>query len=113
MGARSSPARSPISASIPPGKRCLDLGASTGGFTDCLLQLGARQVVAVDVGYGQIDVKLRDDPRVRLLERTNARYLTPADVPEAVELVTVDVSFISATLLLPACAKSPRAPTCW
>ena len=85
----------------PPGKRCLDLGASTGGFTDCLLQRGARQVVAVDVGYGQIDVKLRDDPRVRLLERTNARYLTWADVPEAVDLVTIDVSFISATLLLP------------
>jgi 23S rRNA (cytidine1920-2'-O)/16S rRNA (cytidine1409-2'-O)-methyltransferase len=85
----------------PAGKRCLDLGASTGGFTDCLLQRGARQVVAVDVGYGQIDVKLRDDPRVRLLERTNARYLTRADVPEAVDLVTIDVSFISATLLLP------------
>jgi 23S rRNA (cytidine1920-2'-O)/16S rRNA (cytidine1409-2'-O)-methyltransferase len=85
----------------PAGKRCLDLGASTGGFTDCLLQRGARQVVAVDVGYGQIDVKLRDDPRVRMLERTNARYLTRADVPEAVDLVTIDVSFISATLLLP------------
>jgi 23S rRNA (cytidine1920-2'-O)/16S rRNA (cytidine1409-2'-O)-methyltransferase len=85
----------------PAGKVCLDLGASTGGFTDCLLQHGARQVIAVDVGYGQIDVKLRDDPRVRLLERTNARYLTRSDVPEAVELVTIDVSFISATLLLP------------
>jgi 23S rRNA (cytidine1920-2'-O)/16S rRNA (cytidine1409-2'-O)-methyltransferase len=94
----------------PAGKVCLDLGASTGGFTDCLLQLGARQVVAVDVGYGQIDVKLRDDARVRLLERTNARRLAPADVPEAVELVTIDVSFISATLLLPRVRDvAPRA----
>jgi len=94
----------------PAGKVCLDLGASTGGFTDCLLQLGARQVVAVDVGYGQIDVKLRDDARVRLLERTNARTLAPADVPEAVELVTIDVSFISATLLLPRVREvAPRA----
>jgi 23S rRNA (cytidine1920-2'-O)/16S rRNA (cytidine1409-2'-O)-methyltransferase len=94
----------------PAGKRCLDLGASTGGFTDCLLQLGARGVLAVDVGYGQIDVKLRDDPRVRLLERTNARYLAPTDVPEAVELVTIDVSFISVTLLLPRVREvAPRA----
>ena len=94
----------------PAGKVCLDLGASTGGFTDCLLQHGARQVVAVDVGYGQIDLRLREDPRVRLLERTNARYLTPADVPEAVELVTIDVSFISATLLLPRVREvAPRA----
>lgn len=85
----------------PAGKVCLDLGASTGGFVDCLLQHGAAQVVAVDVGYGQLDLRLRDDPRVRLLERTNARYLDPTDVPEAIELVTVDVSFISATLLLP------------
>jgi 23S rRNA (cytidine1920-2'-O)/16S rRNA (cytidine1409-2'-O)-methyltransferase len=85
----------------PAGKVCLDLGASTGGFMDCLLQHGAAQVVAVDVGYGQLDLRLRDDPRVRLLERTNARYLDPTDVPEAIELVTVDVSFISATLLLP------------
>lgn len=85
----------------PDGKVCLDLGASTGGFVDCLLQHGAAQVVAVDVGYGQLDLRLRDDPRVRLLERTNARYLDPTDVPEPIELVTVDVSFISATLLLP------------
>jgi 23S rRNA (cytidine1920-2'-O)/16S rRNA (cytidine1409-2'-O)-methyltransferase len=84
----------------PDGKVCLDLGASTGGFVDCLLQHGAAQVVAVDVGYGQLDLRLRDDPRVRLLERTNARYLDPTDVPEPIELVTVDVSFISATLLL-------------
>jgi 23S rRNA (cytidine1920-2'-O)/16S rRNA (cytidine1409-2'-O)-methyltransferase len=94
----------------PAGKLCLDLGASTGGFTDCLLQRGASRVVAVDVGYGQLDTRLRDDPRVRVLERTNARYLTPADVPEAVDLVTVDVSFISATLLLPRIAEvAPRA----
>src|SRR5262245_33453147 len=85
----------------PAGKVCLDLGASTGGFVDCLLQHGAARVVAVDVGYGQLDLRLRGDPRVRLLERTNARGLTPADVPEAIELVTIDVSFISATLLLP------------
>ena len=89
----------------PAGKVCLDLGASTGGFTDCLLQHGAKQVVAVDVGYGQLDLRLRDDPRVRLLERTNARHLTTADVPEPIELVTMDVSFISATLLLPRVAE--------
>ena len=94
----------------PAGKLCLDLGASTGGFSDCLLQHGAKQVVAVDVGYGQIDVRLRDDPRVRLLERTNARALAAADVPEAIELVTIDVSFISATLLLPRLPEvAPRA----
>jgi 23S rRNA (cytidine1920-2'-O)/16S rRNA (cytidine1409-2'-O)-methyltransferase len=85
----------------PAGKVCLDLGASTGGFVDCMLQHGAACVVAVDVGYGQLDLRLRDDPRVRLLERTNARTLEPADVPEAIELATVDVSFISTTLLLP------------
>jgi 23S rRNA (cytidine1920-2'-O)/16S rRNA (cytidine1409-2'-O)-methyltransferase len=94
----------------PAGRVCLDLGASTGGFTDCLLQHGARQVVAVDVGYGQLDVGLRGDPRVRVLERTNARRLTPADVPEAIDLVVIDVSFISSTLLLPAVAAvAPRA----
>jgi 23S rRNA (cytidine1920-2'-O)/16S rRNA (cytidine1409-2'-O)-methyltransferase len=94
----------------PDGKTCLDLGASTGGFTDCLLQHGARAVVAVDVGYGQLDARLRSDPRVRVLERTNARALAPADVPEAIDLVTIDVSFISATLLLPSVrAVAPRA----
>jgi 23S rRNA (cytidine1920-2'-O)/16S rRNA (cytidine1409-2'-O)-methyltransferase len=81
---------------------CMDVGASTGGFTDCLLQHGARRVIAVDTGYGQFDAKLRDDPRVRLLERTNARYLKPEDVGEPVEMVVMDVSFISATLVLPA-----------
>ena len=84
------------------GRVCMDVGASTGGFTDCLLQHGAARVIAVDTGYGQIDLRLRNDPRVRLLENTNARYLRPEDVAEPVELVVVDVSFISATLVLPA-----------
>ena len=88
------------------GRTCMDVGASTGGFTDCLLQHGATQVVAVDTGYGQIDMKLRNEPRVRLLERTNARYLTPDKVPEPVTLVAMDVSFISATLVLPAVVAS-------
>ena len=85
----------------PAGKHCLDVGASTGGFTDCLLTAGALRVVAVDVGYGQLAVKLREDPRVLVLERTNARGLLPADVQGPVELVTVDVSFISVRVLLP------------
>ncbi len=85
----------------PAGRRCLDVGASTGGFTDCLLQAGARAVVAVDVGYGQLHPKLRADPRVRVLERTNARHLEAAALPHPIDLVTVDASFISARLLLP------------
>ena len=85
----------------PAGRVCLDIGASTGGFTDCLLRHGAASVVAVDVGYGQLDGRLRADPRVRVLDRTNARHLTPEQVPEPVRLVTVDVSFISATRILP------------
>jgi len=88
------------------GKLCLDVGASTGGFTDCLLQRGAARVIAVDTGYGQLDFKLRNDPRVRLLERTNARYLTPDNVAEPVEFLAMDVSFISATLVLPAVLAS-------
>jgi 23S rRNA (cytidine1920-2'-O)/16S rRNA (cytidine1409-2'-O)-methyltransferase len=84
------------------GTTCLDVGASTGGFTDCLLQHGAARVVAVDTGYGQIDMKLRNDARVRLLEKTNARFLKPADVGEVVDLIVMDVSFISATMVLPA-----------
>ena len=84
------------------GKICLDVGASTGGFTDCLLQHGASRVIAVDTGHGQIDFRLRQDPRVRLLEKTNARYLVRAQVGEFVNLIVVDVSFISATLVLPA-----------
>jgi 23S rRNA (cytidine1920-2'-O)/16S rRNA (cytidine1409-2'-O)-methyltransferase len=83
------------------GKVCLDIGASTGGFTDCLLQRGAARVIAVDTGRGQIDSRLRQDSRVRLLEKTNARYLTAEQVAEKVDLVVMDVSFISATLVLP------------
>ncbi|HEY8530797.1 MAG TPA: TlyA family RNA methyltransferase [Limnochorda sp.] len=82
------------------GLACLDVGASTGGFTDCLLQRGARRVYAVDVGYGQLAWKLRQDPRVVVLERTNVRYLEPSAIPEPVDLATVDVSFISVTLFL-------------
>ena len=80
---------------------CLDIGASTGGFTDCLLQAGARRVIAVDVGYGQLAQSLRDDPRVVILEKTNARYLEADRLPWPVDLVVVDVSFISIRLLLP------------
>jgi 23S rRNA (cytidine1920-2'-O)/16S rRNA (cytidine1409-2'-O)-methyltransferase len=83
------------------GKVCLDVGASTGGFTDCLLQHGAARVIAVDTGYGQIDLRLRQDARVRLLEKTNARYLKVEDIAETVDFVVMDVSFISATLVLP------------
>jgi 23S rRNA (cytidine1920-2'-O)/16S rRNA (cytidine1409-2'-O)-methyltransferase len=84
------------------GALCADIGASTGGFTDCMLQHGAAAVVAVDTGYGQIDARLRTDPRVRLLEKTNARYLAAEQLPEAVEFIAMDVSFISATQVLPA-----------
>lgn len=79
---------------------CLDVGASTGGFTDCLLQNGARHVHAVDVGYGQLAWQLRQDPRVTVLERTNIRHLEPGQVP-MVDMVTIDVSFISLTKVLP------------
>ena len=81
---------------------CLDVGASTGGFTDCLLQNGAKKVFAVDVGHNQIDWRLRNDPRVEVREGVNARYLTPADFPLKFELVVMDVSFISVTKVLPA-----------
>lgn len=80
---------------------CLDIGASTGGFTDCLLQRGAARVVALDVGHGQIDWKLRQDPRVEVRENVNARYLTPADFATRFNLVVADVSFISLTRILP------------
>ena len=83
------------------GVVCLDIGASTGGFTDCLLQRGATRVHAVDVGKGQLDWRLRNDPRVMVREGLNARRLEWADIGEAVDLVTCDVSFISATLILP------------
>jgi 23S rRNA (cytidine1920-2'-O)/16S rRNA (cytidine1409-2'-O)-methyltransferase len=83
----------------------LDVGASTGGFTDCLLQRGARRVYAVDVGYGQLAWKLRTDPRVVSRERTNVRHLERADFPEPIDIVTIDASFISLRLVLPAVAR--------
>jgi 23S rRNA (cytidine1920-2'-O)/16S rRNA (cytidine1409-2'-O)-methyltransferase len=83
------------------GRRCLDVGASTGGFTDCLLQRGAALVLAVDVGYGQLDWRLRQDSRVLVMERLNARYLGDSHLPFRPELITVDVSFISLAKLLP------------
>ena len=83
-------------------KICMDIGASTGGFTDCMLQNGARKVYAVDVGYGQLAWKLRQDPRVINLERTNVRYISEETVPEKVDFFSVDVSFISLGLVLPA-----------
>ena len=86
----------------PAGRDCLDVGASTGGFTDCLLQAGARHVVALDVAYGELHWRLRNDPRVTVLERCNARRLDPAALPYAPDLVVVDVSFISLTKVLPA-----------
>ncbi len=88
------------------GLVCVDVGASTGGFTDCLLQHGAARVIAIDTGYGQMDFRLRQDPRVRLLEKTNARYLTHEAVGEFAEFLAMDVSFISATLVLPAVIAS-------
>ena len=94
------------------GKVCLDVGASTGGFTDCLLQQKAAQVIAVDTGHGQIDFRLRQDARVRLLEKTNARYLTREQIGGVVDFIAMDVSFISATLVLPAviAAAFPGSP---
>ena len=82
------------------GKRCLDVGASTGGFTDCLLQRGAEMVIAVDVGYGQLDWRLRQDSRVLVIERLNARALGDSYLPFRPELITVDVSFISLAMLM-------------
>ena len=94
------------------GRTCVDVGASTGGFTDCMLQHGAARVIAIDTGYGQIAAKLRDDPRVRLLEKTNARYLKPADVGESADFLAMDVSFISATLVLPAVTEAVQRAAC-
>lgn len=85
----------------PAGKTCLDIGASTGGFTDCLLQHGAARVYAFDVGAGQLDWRLRNDLRVVVREGVNARYLQPADIPEPIQLVVCDVSFISVTMIVP------------
>jgi 23S rRNA (cytidine1920-2'-O)/16S rRNA (cytidine1409-2'-O)-methyltransferase len=81
---------------------CLDVGASTGGFTDCLLQHGAFRVYAVDVGYGQLAWKLRQDPRVVVIERTNVRHMSAGMIPEPVDLITIDVSFISLKIVVPA-----------
>lgn len=86
----------------PRGCVCLDVGASTGGFTDCLLQKGAARVYAVDVGYGQLAWKLRQDPRVVVIERTNIRHMPPETIPEPVDLITIDVSFISLKIVVPA-----------
>jgi 23S rRNA (cytidine1920-2'-O)/16S rRNA (cytidine1409-2'-O)-methyltransferase len=83
------------------GLTLLDIGASTGGFTDCLLRRGARKVIAVDVGYGQLHWKLRNDPRVRILEKTNARHLMPRDIGEDVNGAVIDVSFISLKIVVP------------
>ena len=87
------------------GFTCMDIGASTGGFTDCLLQHGASRVYAVDVGYGQLAWSLRQDPRVVVMERTNIRHLPREDVTDALDLVTMDTSFISLTLVVPAAEK--------
>jgi 23S rRNA (cytidine1920-2'-O)/16S rRNA (cytidine1409-2'-O)-methyltransferase len=92
----------------PSGRVCLDIGSSTGGFTDCLLQRGAARVYAVDVGAGQLDWRLRNDPRVIVREGINARYLTPSDIGEPVDLAACDVSFISATLIVPVLAPLLR-----
>ena len=86
----------------PTGYVCSDSGASTGGFTDCLLQQGASKVFAIDVGYGQLAWKIRSDPRVVVMERTNIRYVTPENLGEALDLSVVDVSFISLRIVLPA-----------
>ena len=86
----------------PVGFTCTDSGASTGGFTDCLLQKGAKKVYAIDVGYGQLAWKLREDPRVVCMERTNIRYVKPEDIGEPIDLSVVDVSFISLRIVLPA-----------
>lgn len=88
---------------------CMDVGASTGGFTDCMLQHGASQVIAVDTGYGQIHARLRNDPRVELLEKTNARYLKSEQLSRSIEFLAIDVSFISVTLLLAVVVKAVRA----
>ena len=94
----------------PTGFVCSDSGASTGGFTDCLLQQGAKKVFAIDVGYGQLDWKIRSDPRVVVMERTNIRYVTPEQLGEPLDLSVVDVSFISLKIVLPA-IKALLKPT--
>jgi 23S rRNA (cytidine1920-2'-O)/16S rRNA (cytidine1409-2'-O)-methyltransferase len=93
------------------GRDLLDVGASTGGFTDCLLQHGANRVIAVDVGYGQLDWKLRQDPRVEILEKTNARYLRPEDLDTPVNGAVIDVSFISLKLVVPPVSELLKRPS--
>ena len=93
----------------PNGKVCMDIGASTGGFTDCMLQNGATKVYAVDVGYGQLDWKLRSDERVVCMERTNARYLDRDQIPDELDIASIDVSFISLKLILPAVHRVLKA----
>jgi len=95
------------------GRVCLDAGASTGGFTDCLLQHGASRVFAVDVGYGQLAWKLRQDSRVVVFERTNIRYMPPESIPEPVDIVTIDVSFISLRIVAPAVLKLMKKDAEW
>ena len=99
----------------PTGYVCSDSGASTGGFTDCLLQQGASKVFAIDVGYGQLAWKIRSDPRVVVMERTNIRYVTPEDLGEALDLSVVDVSFISLRIVLPAIQRllTPSRQASW
>ncbi len=94
----------------PAGLVCADIGASTGGFTDCLLQNGAAKIFAIDVGYGQLDWRLRQDARVVVMERTNARHLTPADLGEPIDLAVMDAAFISLKLLLPPLLPLFRGP---
>ncbi|MBB5264489.1 23S rRNA (cytidine1920-2'-O)/16S rRNA (cytidine1409-2'-O)-methyltransferase [Catenibacillus scindens] len=94
------------------GKVCMDIGASTGGFTDCMLQNGAVKVFAVDVGYGQLAWKLRQDPRVVCMEKTNIRYVTPEDIGEPLDFASVDVSFISLTKVLPVACTLLRPMAC-
>lgn len=91
------------------GLVCLDIGASTGGFTDCLLQRGAKKVYAVDVGYGQFHAKLRNDPRIILIEKTNFRHIDPKLIPEKIDLTVIDVSFISLSKILPKAKEFLRA----
>jgi len=96
-------------------RTCMDVGASTGGFTDCMLQRGAAEVIAVDTGYGQIHARLRSDPRVKLLEKTNARYLTQQDMARVgasapISFIAIDVSFISVTLVLPSVLGATQLP---
>lgn len=94
----------------PEGKICLDIGSSTGGFTDCLLQHGAEKVFALDCGTNQLDYKLRQDPRVVSQENFNARYLKPGDVPDPIDLIVVDVSFISLKKIIPPLLKAISSP---